>query len=87
MAFIISIISPELKCGKIAPKITEIPLTPPVEKLFGNLKKYIPSAIRTVPKVMIINSLIFLYRYDIIKTKAALAVTCRFFCNIRKQQN
>ena len=32
----------------------EIPLAPPVEKLFANSKKYTPTAIKTVPNVIII---------------------------------
>ena len=42
----------------ILPKISDNPLTPPVEKLFGNLKKYTPTAISNTPNVRKIYRLI-----------------------------
>ena len=39
MILIIHMISAVENDGKIRPSKIEIPLTPPVEKLFGNLKK------------------------------------------------
>ncbi len=56
--FIIRTYVPAEMFGDIAPSITDIPLTPPVEKLFGNLKKYTPIATRSVPNVMVKNSFI-----------------------------
>ena len=37
--------------GIILPRISERPLTPPVEKLLGNLKKYVPTEVMRMPAV------------------------------------
>lgn len=34
-------------------RTTAMPVTPPVEKWLGNLKKYTPAALRTIARVMV----------------------------------
>ena len=41
--------------GITLPKTVDIPLTPPVEKPFGILKKYTPIVVRTTPIVIMAN--------------------------------
>jgi hypothetical protein len=49
---VISTKVPEDISGTTLPNIRESPDIPPVVKLLGNLKKYIPAAARMVPKVI-----------------------------------
>ena len=39
--------------GRTAPKMTDIPVTPPNEKLFGNLNTYTPTTRTSVARVSI----------------------------------
>lgn len=64
IVFIIKIKLPADKFSEMAPKITEIPLTPPVEKLFGSLKKYIPAVVSKVPIVIIKKIFIFSFKLN-----------------------